>query len=160
MPYYDTISEGYDELHGEEQLNKLKIIKTLIHPKENHKLLDVGCGTGICSEWNCTCIGVDPSIELIKKASEKHSKVKFIQASAENLPFKDSYFDYVISVSSIHLFNDIDKALSEIKRVGKDSFILTVLKKSSKSKEIISKIKELFSIKQTIEEERDIILST
>ncbi|MBW2992875.1 class I SAM-dependent methyltransferase [Candidatus Woesearchaeota archaeon] len=158
MPYYDAISEGYDELHGEEQNNKLKIIKKLISPKQNETLLDVGCGTGICTDWNCRCTGIDPSKGLIKEAKKKYKNIKFIVAPAEKIPFKEHSFDYVISVTALHLCQDIDKALDEIKRVGKNNLILTVLKKSSKSEEIINKIKSKFNIKKTIEEERDIIL--
>ena len=47
MGYYDAISEGYDDLHGEEQENKLAIIKEKLKIGEKDLLLDVGCGSGI-----------------------------------------------------------------------------------------------------------------
>ena len=34
MTYYDDISEGYEELHGEEQLKKIELIKQYINDKE------------------------------------------------------------------------------------------------------------------------------
>jgi ubiquinone/menaquinone biosynthesis C-methylase UbiE len=156
MQYYDTIAEAYDELHGEEQNNKLKIISKYISPKSGERLLDVGCGTGICSLWSCFSAGIDPSFGLIKQAKKKGND--FIQAKGEYLPFKDHSFDYVISVTAIHLFKDVDKSLKEIKRVGKERFIFSVLKKSSRSEDIIRKIKALFRIRKQINEERDIIL--
>lgn len=156
MQYYDTIAEAYDELHGEEQANKLKIISKYISPKSGDRILDVGCGTGICSVWSCFSAGIDPSFGLIKQAKKKGKN--FIQATSEYLPFKDHSFDYVISVTAIHLFKDIDKGLREIKRVGKERFIFSILKKSSKSEDIIKKIKSLFRIRKQIKGERDIIL--
>lgn len=158
MTYYDELAKGYDSLHKEEQKKKLAIISKYIDPKPDEKLLDVGCGTGLCSDWNCTCTGIDPSLGLIKEAEKKNDKVRFVQGSAEDMPFKDNYFDYVISVSAVHLFKDMQKGLEEIKRVGKDRFVLTVLKKSSMSKDIIEKIRSIFDVKEEIEEEKDIII--
>ena len=60
--------------------------------------------------------------------------------------------------NKIHLFWDLDKALTEMKRVGKDKFIFSILKKSSRSEEIITKIKLNFKIKKKIEEQKDIII--
>jgi len=158
MQYYDIIAESYDELHGEEQRKKLEIISKYIKPEEYSSILDVGCGTGICSVWQHFSVGADPSFGLIREAKKKGSN--FIQAKAENLPFKNHSFDIVISVTAIHLFEDADKALSEMKRVGKNKFVFSVLKKSSRSKEIIKKIDLNFKIRKKIEEERDTILLT
>ena len=161
MPYYDSIAEGYDELHGEEQRKKLKIISSLIDPEAGERLLDVGCGTGICTFWSCECIGIDPSYGLIKEANKKiknNKNITFIQAAAENIPFKDHYFDYVISVTAIHLCQNLEKALNEIKRVGKNKFIFTVLKKSSRARQIVNKIRSRFKVKKIIEEERDFMI--
>jgi len=152
MNYYDEISESYESLHKEEQLKKLKIIKNLIKVKKNDKLLDVGCGSGFSSSWNCKVYGIDPSIKLLKKA-----KNNIIKAKAEHLPFKDNFFDIVISITALQNFTNIECALKEIKRVGKKTFILTFLKKSPKKDKISSLIKKHFKILKTIEEKKDLI---
>ena len=157
MNYYDSISKGYEELHKEEQKNKLKIIKKFLKVKIADKLLDVGCGTGITtSPWKCKRYGIDPAENLLKRARLRN-KIKYIKAVAENIPFKDNYFDVVISVTAIQNFDNIEKGLKEIKRVGKDRFILTFLKKSSKRNKIDKLIKKYFKIKEIIEEEKDMI---
>ena len=62
MNYYDEISEGYEELHTEEQLKKMAVIKAKIRPKKEDLLLDIACGTGLSSDFNCNVIGLDPAI--------------------------------------------------------------------------------------------------
>ncbi len=158
MNYYDSISRGYEELHKEEQLKKLELIKKYLNVKRDEKLLDVGCGTGLTtSPWKCKRYGIDPSKKLLEKAKKKYPSIKFRLASAENIPFKDNVFDVVISITAIQNFSDIKKGLEEIKRVGKNRFVLTFLKKSKKKKKIEGLIKNHFKIKEVIEEEKDLI---
>mgnify|MGYP001573398351 CR=1 FL=1 len=152
MDFYNQISKGYDELYGEEQLKKLGIIKSSLDIKNNDLLLDIGCGTGISSEFNCKVIGVDPSIELLKQ-----NKKIGVNSIAENLPFKDSIFNFVISVTAIHNFDNVKKSLEEMKRVGKNNFVFSVLKKSGKFDEIKNSIKKYFKIDGIIEEDKDMI---
>lgn len=123
MKYYNKIAKGYNELHKEEQLNKIKIIKQHIKPKP--PILDIGAGTGISSE-PFNAIAIDPSINMLKQ----YKGLKVV-AQAEHLPFKDNTFNTIISVTALH-HTDIKKALKEIKRVSKPKaqLALTILKKS------------------------------
>lgn len=152
MDYYNQISKGYNELHKEEQLNKLSIIKSNIKIAKDSRMLDVGCGTGISSDFDCFVIGIDSSIKLLSQ----NRRLK-INSLAENLPFKDRIFDFVISVTSIHNFNDIGRSISEMKRVGKQNFVFSILKKSGKLNDIKKIIGKNFRIKKVIEEEKDVI---
>ena len=151
MEYYDSIAQGYNELYGDEQRQKLQVIKQKLQVSPTDKLLDVGCGTGISSDFPCHTLGVDPSLQLIKQAKNA------IWASAEDLPFPDNEFDIVISVTAIQNFSDIPKALSEIHRVAKDQVVITFLKHSSQRQTIEHCIKETFSIREIVEEQKDII---
>lgn len=153
MAYYDSISKGYDSLHQKEQLRKLVIIKNYYSLQKKDKLLDVGCGTGIAKKiFGCRYVGVDPSEGMISKF-----KGKKIIAIAEKLPFKDKMFDLVISVTSIHNFQDYKKALKEMLRVGKGKFAISIFKKSRKFKNIKSSIEKIFKVEQIINESIDMI---
>ncbi|MBI3032383.1 methyltransferase domain-containing protein [Candidatus Woesearchaeota archaeon] len=151
--YYDIISPSYDELYQQEQLKKIAIIKQHLASKLNAKttILDIGCGP-YYADWQGIVIGLDPSKELLKQAAQKG--IKTIVGVAEQLPFKDRSFDYVISVTAAQNFTDVDKAFSEIKRTSKKA-VITFLKGTQKEEEIINGLKKHFSITNIIDQGKD-----
>jgi ubiquinone/menaquinone biosynthesis C-methylase UbiE len=154
MTYYDEISEGYDELHEAEQLRKAEVILGEMHPKESELLLDVGCGpASYFPYFRCAKIGLDPSIELLKHGRDGF----FVQGVGEALPFADKSFDYVISITALHNFDDIEKGLAEIKRVAKRDVAISVLRASMKAELIEKLVQEMFKVKKIVLEEKDII---
>lgn len=159
--FYDEISKGYDELHMIEQLQKMSEILASLGsdvPKRQEKLLDVGCGSGIStSVWNCDCTGIDPSENLIAIAKKKYPNKRWYVGRAEELPFPDDSFDMVICVTAAHNFHNIRKGIDEIKRVGKDRFVITALRKSAQADEIGKLIMLNFNVKKAIIEEKDLI---
>ena len=151
MNFYKLISPGYDELYEEEQKIKLNIIKDNLKIKNSDVLLDVGCGTGMSSDFECEVIGIEPSLELLKQNKNNNK----ILAKAENMPFKDKVFNKVISITSIHNFDDIGKGIREIKRVGKTDFAFSILKKSKNFGIIEMEIKKNFKINKIIDGKKD-----
>lgn len=90
------------------------------------KVLEVGCGIGVLSSylaekygWEVTGIDLDPEqIERAKKEHKENKYLKFLEADATKLPFRDNEFDLVLSSDAMHhIVSDWDKALSEISRV-------------------------------------------
>jgi ubiquinone/menaquinone biosynthesis C-methylase UbiE len=156
--YYDTIAESYNELYKEEQIEKIAIVKKHIEIKPEYKLLDVGCGNAFyLDDFKCECVGIDPSKKLLSQYKGKH---KVIQGKAEKIPFQENEFDVVVSFTAIQNFNNIEKGLNEIKRVGKNIFVLTFIKRSvnaDTTKNLIKSIFSEFNIKE-IKHEKDVIL--
>ena len=140
MPnYYDSIAEGYNELHGAEQARKARKILDQIELNENSKILDVGGGTGIATEFFPGDITIlDPCGGLLSKV-----KGKKVLGSAESLPFPDKSFDLAISLTAIHHYDDPEKALSEMKRVSRKYVAVTALKKSKKHNELCELIRKM-----------------
>lgn len=160
MEYFDTLAAGYDELHGEEQRRKLSILKAHLKSDESDLLLDVGCGTGISSEFfNCRIIGIDNSMEMLLEAKRKKAEnAQYLLADGEQLPFKTGVFDCVICVTALHNFTSPKNALSDMKRVGKRSGAVTVLKKVERSSDLEILVNEVMGIMRVIDEEKDRIL--
>lgn len=152
MTYYDDIAKGYDELHKEEQLKKLTIIKENINVGDS--LLDVGCGTGFSLEFFKAKrkVGIDPSKELVRQC-----KYECLVGKAENLPFPDNSFDTVICVTAAHHFDDLKAGLREIKRVAKKNVAFSLLKRSKKFNSLKRFIREMFTVLKEIDEDKDLI---
>lgn len=97
---------------------------------EDKHVLDVGCGFGITScyiarKHGCRVVGVDITEEMINKAKERakregvQDRVEFGIGDAQTLPFKDDFFDIVISESVIAFLVDKAKGINEYVRVAK-----------------------------------------
>ncbi len=91
------------------------------------KILDVGIGTGNNIEFynkKANVIGIDFSEKMLEKAKEKLIKsgkknIILKQMDAENLNFKDSTFDYVITSCVFCSVPNPVNGLKEIRRVLK-----------------------------------------
>lgn len=111
-------------------LGATKLLISWCGIKEGMHVLDAGCGIGTTScrlaeKYCCKVTGIDVSPKMVewanKKAKEKklEGKVSFRVADAQDLPFKDSTFDAVISESVTVFIKDKKKALREYFRVVK-----------------------------------------
>lgn len=99
--------------------------------KSGDHVLDVGCGkafllyelTQIVPNLHVT--GLDISQYAVENGKEE-IRSHLIQGHANHLPFKDKSFDLVISLNTLHNLHcyDLDKALREIERVGKNKYLV------------------------------------
>lgn len=91
-------------------------------------ILDVGCGTGrllMSAEKRFPAAaleGVDAAIGMVRHAQAvlpAGSRIRFQQATAEKLPFRDAQFDLVFSTMTFHHWTDQQKGIAEVARVLK-----------------------------------------
>jgi ubiquinone/menaquinone biosynthesis C-methylase UbiE len=117
------------------QVSEHSVHEALLHeimPLEGKRILDVGCGNGstvlkIAKQVSPggKAVGIDFSKEGIAEAKKKAVELglgkvtEFRVADAEKLPFKDSYFDVVISECVVCLTPNKQKVLAEKTRVLK-----------------------------------------
>jgi ubiquinone/menaquinone biosynthesis C-methylase UbiE len=92
------------------------------------KVLDLGCGAGHASfatapfareviAFDLTTAMLDVTAAAAKERGL--SNIRTAQGSVEELPFDSQQFDFVLSRYSAHHWNDVPRALQEVKRVIK-----------------------------------------
>ena len=150
---FDSISFEYDLLnaimtfnsHKRWKKNILNIAKKL-KPKN---ALDIAINLGSIS--NCEVIGVDISEQMLNVGREKITKMKLTKSvrlesgDAENLHFKDNYFDLVTIGFGVRNFQDLEKGLSESLRVLKVKGTLIVLETSVPENRIMKLFYSIFT---------------
>ncbi|MEM1628109.1 MAG: class I SAM-dependent methyltransferase [Desulfurococcaceae archaeon] len=133
--FYDILADDYDELYGEEQWVKYRFMDIHMDLILPAMILDNGCGTGVLYEYLSSShrkpmqyICLDPSTGMLKKAREKLGNpfTLFINAYAENLPFRDKVFDYVFSITVWNNILDKAESLREMKRVVKQEGLIII----------------------------------
>ena len=149
---YDELGqELYDLRYTEEQKKKYAAI--LNELDEISLLLDNGCGTGLLFPYiEAQTVGLDLSSKLLAKALKRTKENQYlIQGDSEHLPFKDSTFDALVSITVIQNLPSPDLAVAESVRVTKHDSIIIIssLKRVYSEEEIIRLIEkdELFAIK-------------
>lgn len=110
--------------------------KVLHHMKDQHYILDQGCGTGIFSfalaDNGKEVVGVDTNPYMLAEAQRTlddyvgAGTLHFEEGDAQHLSFDDKTFDGVVSNNVIFNVEDPDKLLSEAYRVLRKGGILTI----------------------------------
>ncbi|SNR59632.1 class I SAM-dependent methyltransferase [Lutibacter flavus] len=124
--------EDWFKKYPEVYLSEVAAIKEqLIKLPENIKGIEVGLGTGRFAQTLGIKEGIEPSPEMAAKAINRGIEV--VNGYAENLPYKDLHFDFVLFVTICHL-DDIKIALKEAHRVLKHfgSIIIGFIDKDQK----------------------------
>ena len=120
----------------------LQMVRTLIEEAElcpGEVVLEVGCGSGVLARWlarrtagrnHITGVDINPYLLREAKALARQEGLKgaieFRDGNAEALPFADSSFDVVMSVTVIEEA-DADRMLAEMVRVTKPNGRVAVI---------------------------------
>jgi ubiquinone/menaquinone biosynthesis C-methylase UbiE len=100
-----------------------ELILDLLEPKQGEIILDAGCGTGVFTldilSSSSKVTGVDISLPMILHAGKKLKGFPFQMVLADifNLPFPESSFDKVVSVTALEFIEDAKGAVEELFRV-------------------------------------------
>jgi demethylmenaquinone methyltransferase/2-methoxy-6-polyprenyl-1,4-benzoquinol methylase len=139
---FDNIAPKYDLLNHVLSM-KIDVLwrSTLVkwmnadQPKE---VLDVATGTGdlaiaVQKGTGAKMIGLDLSQQMLNVGIEKIKKInltdqiEMIKGDAENLPFESNKFDAVSVAFGVRNFENLEKGLSELKRVVKEDKSVYIL---------------------------------
>ncbi|MFS4482220.1 class I SAM-dependent methyltransferase [Hyunsoonleella sp. 2307UL5-6] len=125
--YYKELSSYH--IKRETDLNK-QSISYILNNIQGNSVLDISCGTGylakkITKKHHAKVVGID---FIISDNIKNEAHPKFIEASIENIPFPDNYFDTVISTHTLEHVVNIKKAIYELRRVCKGKLIIVLPK--------------------------------
>jgi SAM-dependent methyltransferase len=119
---FGALAPRYDELRPADRYWR-EAFELLVEAADlrGRRVLDVGCGTGrLLAELaglGSRVWGIDPSAEMLAVARSKAPPGSGVRAGrAEELPFKDRWFDRVVMELVVHLV-DRPRAFAEARRV-------------------------------------------
>jgi ubiquinone/menaquinone biosynthesis C-methylase UbiE len=122
-PDFDRLAATYDELRPADD-NWSELADLLVREGDlgARRVLDVGCGTGrfafrLAEQHGAKVWGIDSSREMLAVAKRRAAPgVGFKLARAEELPFRDAWFERAVMWLSAHLV-DRPRTFREIRRV-------------------------------------------
>jgi len=146
---FDAISSNYDGLNrvisfGIDIKWRKKVL-VLVAAKNPDTILDIATGTGdlaiLMTKTSAkTIIGLDLSAGMLEVGKTKiedkklSDKIEMVLGDSENIPYNDNHFDAITVAFGIRNFENLEKGLSEIKRVLKPNGIFVVLETSVPNK--------------------------
>ncbi|MHA1377220.1 MAG: class I SAM-dependent methyltransferase [Candidatus Helarchaeota archaeon] len=137
------------------------------------KMLDVGTGRGLATRFLASKIKEDPgrggkvySIDLsdnlqkmVSEIMEEEGTAQYVEfhiADVEKLSFDDSFFDFILTMNSIHHFTDPINALEHMKIVLKKGGTICIIDWSKKARFLPHKKEDMLDLddfKKLIENE-------
>lgn len=150
-PFYDLFETAYNGKCFKGIAEEIKK-----HVDSDDIVLECACGTGLLTvpmaEKCKKLMATDYSVGMLKQTKKKVAKfanTKLKKVSILELPFQDNKFDVVVAANVIHLLDEPDKALSEMKRVCKQNgklIIPTYINKSKKNSMVAAKLLEKMGV--------------
>ena len=142
---FDNIANSYDFLNHSLSLGmdnvwrKIAIKKLKNNPKT---ILDIATGTGdfavsAAKYTDAKITGIDISQGMLNVGIEKvrkknlNNRISLQLADSESLPFNDNTFDAITAGFGVRNFENLNKGLSEMKRVLKKDGIVVILEPST-----------------------------
>ncbi len=151
-PYYDFLNRflslGIDTIWRKKAID-------LLQSEQPKLILDVATGTADVALETVKrlqpdkVIGIDISTEMLEIGKKKIKKrgldtvIELQEGDSENLPFADNTFDAITVAFGVRNFENLEKGLTEMRRVLKDNGKLVVLEFSKPS---VFPIKQMFNL--------------
>lgn len=105
-------------------------------PRRGHKLIEIGCGTGLFLEMlyqmGLDVTGVDSSPEMIMAARKRfNNRASLHLGHGEHMGYSDNEFDYAFLWSVLEFTDEPEAMLEEAARVAEKGLLIGFLNKNS-----------------------------
>ncbi len=122
LELYDSIAEGYRHWRS-----RPWHIVSLIKSFPGKTVLDLGSGTcvnggEVAKQTHSYVVCFDISFEMLRQAREEYPQAEVVAGDVHYLPFRDGFFDWVVSIASLHHVPPefAGRVIREVSRVLKD----------------------------------------
>lgn len=131
--FYDRVAAFYEPVFTDHLIHAETMVSTL-HEAFAHapttSVLDVACGTGALTrrlqEKGFRAIGIDLSLESLRRLRHAADAIPAVQGDAGELPFRSASFDAVTCLGAWRHFPEPQRVMDEIIRVLRPSGIFLV----------------------------------
>ena len=107
---------------------ELAVVRRALGLRGGETILDIACGTGIYTRplagslHDGVAVGLDLSPAMLEYAagvtgSDANTNLRFVRASALEVPFANDTFDAVTCCAALHLMPDVPRVLAQMSRV-------------------------------------------
>ena len=148
--FWDKNAGRYDRFMRKDAAAYERLYELLRPVVRQKTVLELPTGTGliakhiVCSAEHIEA--TDASQKMIEQAKQgvKSAKLYFSVQDMFHLPYADQSFDVVIVVNALHIVPELEKALSEIRRVLKDDGVLVAPTFTHADNSFLGKVKAFF----------------
>lgn len=112
------LQDGWTSLSGRHYHRRItQAYQTLVPP--GRRVLELGCAQGdlLAALRPAVGVGVDFSEEMIRRATERHPELRFIEADAHDVPL-DETFDFIILSDLVNDLWDLQAVLRQAARLS------------------------------------------
>lgn len=119
---YGSIGEGYAAVRKPDPRIAARVNAALGGART---VINVGAGAGSYEPVDRIVAAIEPSATM--RAQRPSHLVPAIDATAQNLPFDDDSFDAAMASVTIHQWPELERGLSEMRRVARGSVVILTL---------------------------------
>ncbi len=122
IAHWDAVAQQIDQrldLSGVYHDRLVEVYRSLVAPGQ--RVLEIGCGQGdlLAALQPTLGVGVDFSVEMLRRAARRHPRLRFIQADAHTLDLQDQVFDVIVLSDVVNDLWDVELALRQLLPVAR-----------------------------------------
>lgn len=150
MNFWSKFSFIYDNFLKKDKSKYKELSKLIVPLVKDKTVLEVAMGTGLITENVCKNASkyeaTDYSEEMVIEAKKKtyEGNINFSVQNMFDLPFEDNSFDVIIASNVLHIIENPELAIKELKRVLKDDGTLIVPTFTHKDNSLTQNFKSRF----------------
>ncbi|MFC1477161.1 class I SAM-dependent methyltransferase [candidate division KSB1 bacterium] len=132
-------------------MDQLNNMVDILKKEQPEKLLDVGCGAGVITEYihaetGSAITAVDKNRKAIQSARKRNPNtpdLHFKVMNFDNIELKDTLFDAVIAIDSLHFSYNIEGIIKNLIEITREGALWLVYIVTQRGKNARSKIKDV-----------------